>query len=228
MCGRYAVTLPPEVMATLFGSADRPNLAPRWNVAPTQQVPVVAIGKAGTRRIIMARWGLRPAFMAKDPPAGPLFNARGETVREKPAFRAAFARKRCLVPADGFYEWQRAGKERIPHFIRRRDAAPVAFAGLWEAAPGEAGGPPLVSASIITTAASAAYAHLHDRFPVFVPPDAWVDWLDPSTPAATLMSLLHAPPDREIEAFEVSARVNKVVNDDSGLVEPVSSGRNPQ
>lgn len=213
MCGRYAVTLPPDAMATLFGSADRPNLAPRWNIAPTQQVPMIAIGKAGDRRIVMARWGLRPAWMIKDLPTGPLFNARSETIADKPSFRAAFARKRCLVPADGFYEWQRDGKARIPYFVARADREPVAFAGLWEAAPDGKGGA-MVSMTIVTGGAPASFAAIHDRFPIVLDPDHWSHWLDPVTPKPALHALLKPPEDGLMVPFRVSDHVNKVANDD--------------
>ncbi len=220
MCGRYAVTLPVDAMATLFGSADRPNLAPRWNVAPTQIAPMVAIGKAGDTRILQARWGLRPAWMAKDPPTGPLFNARGETVADKPAFRAAFARKRCLIPADGFYEWKREGKARTPYFIARPDGEPVAFAGLWEAAKDEEGGL-LLSMSIVTTAARESFKELHDRFPVVIGPDHWRKWLTASTPPDTLKSLLVPPLDGFMVPRQVSDRVNKVSHDDAECFRPI-------
>jgi putative SOS response-associated peptidase YedK len=222
MCGRYAVTLPPEAMATLFGSADRPNLPPRWNVAPTQIAPMVAIGKAGDRRIVSARWGLRPAWMAKDLPTGPLFNARGETVATKPSFAKAFAAKRCLIPADGFYEWRKDGKLSTPFFVARPNKQPVAFAGLWESAPDGQGGV-MVSMSIITCAAPASFTHLHDRFPVVIQPEFWADWLDSKTPRPELEAKLIAPLEGFMVPYQVSDHVNKVANDDANCVEPVAA-----
>jgi putative SOS response-associated peptidase YedK len=219
MCGRYAVTLPPEAMASLFGSGDLPNLAPRYNVAPTQVVPAVAIGRDGTRKIIQPRWGLRPAWMTSEAKTGPLFNARSETVAAKPTFRAAFARKRCLLPADGFYEWQKHDGIRTPHFIARKDRAPIAFAGLWEHAPALE---PALSASIVTKPATEAFTYLHDRFPVILPPEAWAAWLDPATPAPVLHRLIAEASDGEMMAFVVSDRVNKVANDTPDLLEPVA------
>jgi putative SOS response-associated peptidase YedK len=220
MCGRYAITLPAEAMASLFGSLDRPNLAPRYNVAPTQHAPMVAIGKAGDTRIIMARWGLRPAWMVKDPPTGPLFNARGETVADKPAFRSAFARKRCLIPADGFYEWKREGKLRTPFFIAQPSKEPVAFAGLWEAASLE-GGQVLISMAIVTTAAYESFRPLHDRFPVVVQQPDWRDWLANDTPTSTLQSLITGPPEDFMVAYQVSDHVNKVAHDDPECFKPL-------
>jgi putative SOS response-associated peptidase YedK len=220
MCGRYAVTLPPDAMATLFGSADRPNLPPRWNVAPTQSAPMVAIGKAGDRRIISARWGLRPAWMAKDLPTGPLFNARSETVADKPSFAKAFARKRCLIPADGFYEWQRNGKMRTPYFVARSDKQPVAFAGIWEAAPDGQGGT-LLSMAMITCAADASFVPIHDRFPVVLQPSNWQTWLALETPKTQLQDLLVAPSAGYMVPYRVSDHVNKVANDDATCFEAI-------
>ena len=222
MCGRYAITLPPEAMANLFGSSDRPNLPPRYNVAPTQSVPMVAVGKAGDRRIVMARWGLRPGWMEKDPPTGPLFNARSETVAEKPSFRTAFARHRCLIPADGFYEWQREGKARIPHFIHRTDGTTAAFAGLWAQAP-QPDAPPLISCTIVTTAAAPDFTALHDRFPVVLEPEAWGLWLDPATPPQVLHQLIRAPAPGVMRAYRVSDLVGKVANDGPELLHPVQA-----
>jgi putative SOS response-associated peptidase YedK len=220
MCGRYAVTLPPDAMATLFGSADRPNLPPRWNVAPTQQAPMIAIGKAGDRRIVSARWGLRPSWMVKDLPTGPLFNARSETVAEKPSFKAAFARRRCLIPADGFYEWQRDGKARLPFFVAKPDRSPIAFAGLWETAPDGEGGV-MVSMTIVTASAPHSFVPIHDRFPIVVEPQHWQCWLDPQSLKQDLLPLLSAPADGFMTPFRVSDRVNKVANDDAECVAPI-------
>ena len=223
MCGRYAVTLPPDAMADLFGSADRPNFPPRWNVAPTQMVPIAAIGQAGNVRLLQARWGLRPAWMVKDPPTGPLFSARGGTVADKPAFKVAFARKRCLVPADGFYEWQRQEKSRTPFFISRADGATLAFAGLWEATKDDVG-ELLLSMTIVTTAAAPDFQSLHDRFPVVLEPAQWQAWLTADTPAQRLKSLLVAPEMGVMVARQVSDRVNKVSHDDADCARPIAAG----
>ena len=218
MCGRYAVTLPPEAMAQLFGSSDRPNLAPRYNVAPTQTVPAVALGKTGERRIIQARWGLRPNWMKTDPKTGPLFNARSETAADKPSFRSAFRRKRCLIPADGFFEWQRRDKERIPHFIGRPDGAPVAFAGLWEYAP-DLELEPHLSVTILTKAALPRFEDLHARFPVVLPETSWTAWLDRDTAAPALNDLIAHDDAALMEAWRVSDYVNRVANDDPKTLE---------
>jgi putative SOS response-associated peptidase YedK len=222
MCGRYAVTLPPDAMATLFGSVNRPNLLPRWNVAPTQRAPMIAIGKTGDRCIVSARWGLRPPWMLKDLPTGPLINARSETIEEKPSFAQAFAKKRCLIPADGFYEWQRKGKSSIPHFVSRADKRPVAFAGLWEGAPDGQGGT-LVSMTIITCAAPASFVPIHDRFPVVIQPEHWQDWLWSDTPKPVLQSMLKAPADGFMVPYQVGDYVNKVVHDDARCTLPLNA-----
>lgn len=220
MCGRYVVTLPPEAMATLFGSADRPNLEPRWNVAPTQSAPMVAIGKAGDRRIIMARWGLRPAWMVKDLPTGPLFNARSETIADKTSFIKAFAKRRCLIPADGFYEWQRDGKNKIPYFVARPDKGPVAFAGLWESGPDGQGGV-MISMCIVTCAAPPDFVPIHDRFPVVLQEDMWEGWLCNQTPKTDLHKMLLHPPDGFMVPFRVGDQVGRVSNDDATCNQPV-------
>jgi putative SOS response-associated peptidase YedK len=180
---------------------------------------MVAIGKAGGRRIVSARWGSRPAWMTKDLPTGPLFNARGETVASKPSFAKAFARKRCLVPADGFYEWKREGKARTPYFIARPDKQPIAFAGIWESTPDGAGGI-MVSMSIITCAAPPSFLELHDRFPVVIAQAEWQTWLNADTPSLDLHALLVPPEDGFMVPYQVSDHVNKVANDDARCVEP--------
>lgn len=222
MCGRYAVTLPPEAMATLFGSQDRPNLPPRWNVAPTQIIPACAVGRDGDRRIIAARWGLQPAWMDKDPPTGPLFNARSETAHEKPSFRNAFKAKRCLIPADGFYEWRKDGKARTPFFIRRSDGAPMVFAGLWESRK-DPDGAPVLSAAILTASAGRDTASLHDRVPVLLTPPDFAAWLVRDTPPETVRALCRAPPDGALTFHAVGPRVGSVANDDAQLVEPAGA-----
>jgi putative SOS response-associated peptidase YedK len=222
MCGRFAVTLPPEAMASLFESSDRPNFAPNYNVAPTQKVPIVAIGKENTRRIIMARWGLLPNWMEKDPQTGPMFNARSETLDTKNSFKVAFEKRRCIIPADGFYEWQRTGNARTPFFISRRDNMPIAFAGLWEMKKSENGtGEILISTTIITTNSSPEFANLHDRFPVILEKEDWGLWLDAQTSQARLKNLFNAPNNGVMRFHKVSDAVNKVANNDESLLQPL-------
>jgi putative SOS response-associated peptidase YedK len=232
MCGRYVIISTPEAIRALFGYGEQPNFPPRYNVAPTQPVPIVRLVD-GKRSFALMRWGLLPAWV-KDPRTFPLLiNARGESVLEKPAFRNAMRRRRCLIPADGFYEWQaaQAGAKtggRRPHFVRARrnaegGAAPLAFAGLYETWTGP-NGEELDTAAIVTTAANRTLAALHDRMPVFVPPNAFDLWLDCANVEADVAAALIRPADDTLlEAYEISTAVNRVVNDSAALLAPLST-----
>jgi putative SOS response-associated peptidase YedK len=219
MCGRYASTLPPEAMRALFRYLEQPNFPARYNIAPTQPIAIVRMAE-GKRQFALARWGLIPAWV-KDPRAfSLLINARGESVNEKPAFRGAMKYRRCLVPADGFYEWKREGEKKRPYFVRRRDGAPIAFAGLWENWMGP-NGEEVETAAIVTTTASRSIAHIHDRMPVIVPAEAFDFWLDPKVDAQTAAAVLTPAPDAQIEVYEVSSAVNRTANDSAVLMEPL-------
>jgi putative SOS response-associated peptidase YedK len=227
MCGRYVIISTPEAIRALFGYAEQPNFPPRYNVAPTQPIPVVRLVN-GKRSFTLMRWGLLPSWV-KDPKTFPLLiNARGESVLEKPAFRNAMRRRRCLIPADGFYEWQaaRSGPKR-PHFVRaRRDAhgaaPPLAFAGLYETWTGP-NGEELDTVAIVTTAANRTLAPLHDRMPVFVATDAFDLWLDCSNDEPDIAAPLIRPADDGLlEAHEISTAVNRVANDTEALIAPLS------
>jgi putative SOS response-associated peptidase YedK len=220
MCGRYSLTAPPELIAELFGLAKPPDLTPRYNIAPTQEAPVIR--REGDRRVLAPlRWGLVPPW-AEDPTGGGrMINARSETVTTRPAYREAFRRRRCLVPADGFFEWRRGGGRAQPFFLRRRDGRPMALAGIWERwqGPGEA----LESFAILTTDANELVAPLHDRMPAIVPPEAFAGWLDPATDAAgELAPLLRPRPPGELEAYPVDPWVNDPAHDDARCLEPVA------
>ena len=226
MCGRYVIISTPEAIRALFGYGEQPNFPPRYNVAPTQPVPIVRLVD-GKRSFVLMRWGLMPSWV-KDPKTFPLLiNARGESVLEKPAFRNAMRRRRCLIPADGFYEWQ-AGMPKRPHFVRARRAAdgsapPLAFAGLWETWTGP-NGEEIDTAAIVTTAANRTLAAIHERMPVFVPPEAFDLWLDCANVEATEAAALIKPADDALlEAYEISSAVNRVVNDSAALLEPVAA-----
>ncbi len=228
MCGRYVIISTPEAIRKLFGYSEQPNFPPRYNVAPTQPVPIVRLAD-GKRSFSLMRWGLLPSWV-KDPKTFPLLiNARGESVLEKPAFRNAMRRRRCLIPTDGFYEWQavdKVGGPKRPYFIRaKRDAAgraPVlAFAGLWETWTGP-NGKELDTAAIVTTTANRTLSALHDRMPVFVPPDAFDIWLDCANVEADIAAALMRPADDGLlEACPVSTAVNRVANDSEMLIAPV-------
>jgi putative SOS response-associated peptidase YedK len=220
MCGRYAITTAPEAIRQLFGYPEQPNFPPRYNVAPTQPVPIVRMAQ-GKRHFGLVRWGLIPAWV-KDPRAFSLvINARGESLLDKPAFKNAMKYRRCLFPADGFYEWERKGERKQPYFVRRRGGGPLAFAGLWESWMGP-NGEEQETAAIVTTDASPSIAHIHDRMPVIVPPEAFDFWLDPNVNAEMAMAVIKPAKDETIEAYEVSRAVNRHENDSPGLVEPLT------
>ena len=218
MCGRYAITLPPEALRSLFGYQEQPNFPPRYNVAPTQPVPVVRAQRDGmglvSRHFALVRWGFLPGFV-KDAKTFPLIiNARAETVADKPSFRHAVRRRRCLFVMDSYYEWQRFGKARPqPFLIRRADHAPMAVAGLWENIM-TPDGSEMETACLITTSANAALCAIHDRMPVILEPcdfDLWLDADERSTEAA--LGLMRPADEDLMEFLPISDAVNKVAND---------------
>lgn len=220
MCGRYAITSVPEAVRALFGYGETPSFPPRYNIAPTQPIPVVRLTD-GKRSFALLRWGLIPSWV-EDPRAFSLLvNARGESVLDKPAFRNAMKRRRCLIPADGFYEWKPDGGRKRPFFVRAR-GGPVAFAGLWEAWMGP-NGEEMETACIITTAANRALKDIHDRMPAVIPPEAFDLWLDGArVDAQTAAALIAAAPETLFEAYEVSTAVNRTANDSAALIEPLT------
>jgi putative SOS response-associated peptidase YedK len=222
MCGRYAITTPPKAMRQLFGYREEPDFPPRYNVAPGQPIPVVRLAE-GERSFMLARWGLIPSWV-KDPRGfSLLINARAETVCEKPAFRNAIRRRRCLIPADGFYEWKREGAAKWPFHIRRRDRAPLAFAGLWETWTGP-NGEEMDTAAIVTVPAGRLLAPIHDRRPAILAPEQFAAWLDCARvdAEAALALVVDAPPDAEdaLEAYEVSPAVNRAAYDAPDIQTP--------
>lgn len=221
MCGRFTLTTPPEQIARSFELEETPALAPRYNIAPGQNVAVVRRAEgSGSRVLEMFRWGLVPHW-ARDPRAGSrMINARSETVAEKPAFREAFRRRRCLVPADAFFEWRAASRQ--PFRIYLRDGVPFGFAGLWESWTGE-DGEVIASCTLLTTEANADLRELHDRMPVILDPDDYATWLDPERwqPEA-LQALLRPRPAGEMQLHPVPRRVNRPAHDDLGCIAPVA------
>ncbi|MBX0330431.1 SOS response-associated peptidase [Oscillochloris sp. ZM17-4] len=220
MCGRYTLRASGGQVAEQFGLADAPQLAPRYNIAPTQLVPVVRAGAEG-RELALLRWGLVP-FWAKDLAIGAkMINARSETVAEKPAFRAALRQRRCLILADGFYEWQATPGGKQPFYFRVGDGAPFAMAGLWESwrGPDDA---TVQTCTILTTRANPLLAPLHDRMPVILPPDEYRLWLDPSLREAGPLEHLFDPfPAEDMDAYPVGKDVNRVANDSAALIAPL-------
>jgi putative SOS response-associated peptidase YedK len=213
MCGRYAIAGPdPSQLRGRFPVGESVEIRRRWNVAPTDEVLTVTTTREGEPRGELLRWGLVPHW-AKDPGMGAkMINARAETVAEKPAFRDAFAARRCLIVADGFYEWRREGGRPQPMWITRADGEPFAFAGLWATwhGPDEQ---VLRTCSIVTTHANDALAPIHDRMPVMLAPETEADWLDPAAPPELLHELLRPAPDREVAHRPVGYAVNSVRND---------------
>jgi putative SOS response-associated peptidase YedK len=222
MCGRFTLTATPKAIAETFQVPELPGLEPRYNIAPTQPVPIIRNAEgASSRALVQVRWGLIPSW-ADDPSIGNrLINARAETAAEKPSFRAAFRHRRCLIPASGFYEWQKVGTKKQPHYIRPPDNAPFAFAGLWE--HWEKGGGPIESCTILTTEANVLMRPIHDRMPVILGPEAWDRWLDPNEQqAAALKPLLRPCPDGWLTAYPVSTRVNNPKYDGPACIAPAN------
>lgn len=219
MCGRFSLTTPGPILAEMFGVVDL-ALPPRFNVAPTQSVPVVRVVD-GQRVIALLRWGLVPSW-SKDPKKGPpLINARADTVAEKPAFRAALKYRRCIVPADGFFEWKKEGAKRLPVHFKLRDGRPFGFAGLWECWKSPEG-EILESMTILTTTPNELVAAVHDRMPAILPPSGYDAWLNPSIKdAAAVIGLLGPYSEALMVAVPVSEHVNKVANDDPKCHEPL-------
>jgi putative SOS response-associated peptidase YedK len=221
MCGRYTLTADGETVRTAYGLDEAPfDYRPRYNIAPQQDVLVVANGKQGRRAGIM-RWGLVPAWADTAAEGARMINARSETVAERAAFRDAFERRRCLIPADGFYEWRQAGGIKIPMRITVGDE-PFAFAGLWERwQKGDAA--PLYTCTILTTSPAESIAHIHDRMPVILRPEQYDIWLDRESDADALASLMQPYAGDDLHAYVVANLVNKVDNDGPECIAPVEA-----
>ena len=215
MCGRYALHSNPEVIALQFGLDAAPQCKPRYNIPPSSEILVIGRNRQGHRTAGNFRWGLIPNW-AKDPAIGnKLANARGETVAEKPAFRKAFRSGRCLVPANGYYEWQSASGTKQPWYIKPKNAALFGLAGVADSWSGPDG--PVQTVCLITTTPNALMASIHDRMPVIIEPDDYAAWLEIgySDPG----SLLRSFPDSRMEAYPVSRRVNPPAHDDPALLD---------
>jgi putative SOS response-associated peptidase YedK len=218
MCGRFNLHANPRAVASLFGLPTVPELAPRYNVAPSQPVAVVGLKPGGQARgLALMKWGLVPRWAKSDDGSKPI-NARAETLLDRPTFRDSFRQRRCLIPASGFYEWQKAGSRKRPFHIRGRDGMPLAFAGLWDRWEGPDG--PVLTCCIVTTAANELVKPLHDRMPVILGPDEFARWLDPAAPAEDLLALLRPCPAEVLEAMPVGTAVNSPKNDGPECLEP--------
>jgi putative SOS response-associated peptidase YedK len=221
MCGRFTLRASASVIAEQFALLEVPPFTARFNIAPTQPVPVVRLqGDTRNNELVWLRWGLVPGW-AKDPAVGNrLINARAETAAEKPAFRTAMRRRRCLVAADGFYEWQRAGRAKQPYFIRLRDDRPFGFAGLWETWEGPDHSR-LETCTLLTTGSNELIRPIHNRMPVILSPDAYCCWLDPTIEdPRQLASVLVPYRSDQMEAYPVGSFVNSASHDTPRCIEP--------
>ncbi|MET1414090.1 SOS response-associated peptidase [Roseibium sp. HPY-6] len=220
MCGRLALTTPPDAVRDFFDYSERPNFPPRYNIAPTQPIATVRY-EYGARRFHLVRWGLIPNWV-KDPSSFTLLiNARSETAVEKPSFRSAMRHGRCLIPASGFYEWRRTSDGKQPFWIRPADGGVMAFAGLWETWSDPDGGD-MDTGAILTIESNRMMSSIHHRMPVILKPDAFETWLDTSNvDTREAKKLFVSVEDDYLVATPISSRVNKVVNDDADIQTPV-------
>ncbi len=220
MCGRFALRSGHSELQRLFqADFSRFDEAPRYNIAPTQ--PVLAVAEREGRRLVASlRWGLVPPWADNAAIGSRMINARAETVAEKAAFREAFRRRRCLIPADGFYEWVKDSGEKRPYYIHMKREEPFAFAGLWEM--NQKTGESLSTCAILTTEANSLMGALHERMPVILSPEDQSLWLDPDAPPEALRSLLRPYPGEAMEAFRVSPQMNSPRFDGPECIEPVA------
>ena len=220
MCGRFILTSPGKDMQDQFGLLKEPELTPRYNISPTQQVSAIRMD-TGSRRLEMLKWGLVP-FWAKDASIGPrLINARCETIGQKPAYRAAFKSRRCLIPTNGFYEWMKEKEKKQPYLIRLADESLFAFAGLWEHWKGPDGST-IESCTVITTEANDLLRPIHDRMPVIISRKDYDSWLNPEMLCQeTFQSLILPYPSHEMVFFPVNPKVNRATYDNPDCIEPV-------
>ncbi|MDH3532967.1 MAG: SOS response-associated peptidase [Gammaproteobacteria bacterium] len=217
MCGRFAFYSPSEATAALFGATGSVDLKPRYNIAPTQEIAAIRATEDHGRELTTLRWGLVP-FWAKDPSIGNrMINARAETVAEKPAYRAAYRKRRCLVLADGFYEWKKEGSGKTPYLISLASGEPFALAGLWEHWQAKDADQSIDSATLITTDANAFMSQLHHRMPVVLEPETAERWMAGDEDLLDYVAC-HGP---RLRAWPVDRRVNNARNEGAELIEPV-------
>jgi putative SOS response-associated peptidase YedK len=228
MCGRFSQATPVEELADLFSLAAAPRLKPRYNIAPSQPVAAIRLSPGdGWRRLDLMHWGLIPAWVKDPPKARQPINAKAETVAELPSFRVAFRQRRCLIHADGFYEWQKQGRYKQPVYICMKTRAPFAFAGLWEhwEKPDQE---PMDSCVLLTTEPNELLAQVHNRMPVILGPNDYDLWLDLDMQQVDrLKPLLRPYPPEQMMYFPVSLRVNNPRNDDALCVEPLPHTHEP-
>jgi putative SOS response-associated peptidase YedK len=222
MCGRFTLRTSGKVVADFFGLSEIPNRPARFNIAPTQPVPAVRVGPEHEgRELALLRWGLIPGWATDRSIGNRMINARSDTVATKPAFRKAFRQRRCVIVADGFYEWNKLNGRKQPYYIRLKDGGPFAFAGLWE--HWNRGGAHIDSCTMLTTDANEVVSSIHDRMPVILEPEDYDLWLDPEVQDAKKLEPLLVPYTSEgMAAYPVGALVNNPKADDPKCVEPVA------
>ena len=226
MCGRFTLRTPANELVGQFQLETMPELQPRYNISPTPAVPIVRTTQESPRRqMTFARWGLVPSWAKELAIGNRMINARGETVAEKPSFRTPFRRRRCLVIADGYYEWKKIEGRKQPFYIRLRDERPFAFAGLWDTWRGPRDDPldePLETCTIITTESSESIRRIHDRMPVILDPDSYEMWMDPLLcEPGPIQPLLQPYAADEIIVDPVSTHVNKPTNEGTECIVPI-------
>jgi putative SOS response-associated peptidase YedK len=218
MCGRYALQSPPTELITRFGLDECAEFGPRYNIPPGTDIPVIRQSPEGNRVLHLLRWGLVPHW-SKDPGIGAkLYNARGESVADKPSFRDAFKRRRCLIPANGFFEWAADGKIKKPYYISLKSGEPMAMGGLWESWKAPEGGI-LRTVCVVTTSPNAVMEPIHDRMPVIVAPEHWQYWL--AAPVDDINGLVVPCDPALIVAWPVDRRVSRTTEDDPALLAEV-------
>jgi len=221
MCGRFALKAPPRTIQQHFGLPETVDLSPRYNIAPSQDVAVIRhLSGRGYRQLDMLRWGLIPGWAKDMKISYRMINARAETLAQKPAFRTAFKKRRCIIAADGFYEWLHSGKTKQPFFVHMKNSAVFGFAGLWESWNSPEGST-VESCTVITTSANDLVRKIHDRMPVILHSARYEAWLQDSTKVETLQQLLMPYPAAEMEIYRVSSEVNSPKNDTMECIIPV-------
>jgi len=221
MCGRFALKAPPRTVQQHFDLPETVDLSPRYNIAPSQDVAVIRhLSGMSHRQLDLLRWGLIPGWAKDMKISYRMINARAETLAQKPAFRTAFKKRRCIIAADGFYEWLHSGRTKQPFFVNMKNGAVFGFAGLWESWNSPEGST-VESCTIITTYANDLVRKIHDRMPVILQPVTYEAWLQDSTKAETLQQLLKPYPANEMETYRVSSEVNSPKNDTMECIKPV-------
>ncbi|MSR32406.1 MAG: SOS response-associated peptidase [Gemmataceae bacterium] len=224
MCGRFALFSEPEELAAYYQAELGEKISLRYNIAPTQSAVALRHREGGKRALSLLHWGLVPSWAKDAAMASRLINARVETAAEKPSFRAAWKKRRCIIPASGFYEWKKTPENKQPYFISLAGGRPLSFAGLWESRAGDDGAF-FESCSILTTSANADMANYHERMPVFLEPWQFDRWLDLGMQdPVKVMELIQPFPPGRLKFLPVSTHVNKPANDDAECVRPLNGG----